>query len=57
MNYEELFQKIDKWAHERGIDHADPRVEFMKMAEELGELSSAYNKEHRGLTDCIANLL
>ena len=47
MNYEELFQKIDKWAHERGIDHADPRVEFMKMAEELGELSSAYNKENQ----------
>ena len=57
MNYEELFQKIDKWAHERGIDHADPRVEFMKMAEELGELSSAYNKENRTkLIDSIGDL-
>ena len=58
MNYEELFQKIDKWAHERGIDHADPRVEFMKMAEELGELSSAYNKENQAkLIDSIGDLL
>lgn len=57
MNYEELFQKIDKWAHERGIDHADPRVEFMKMAEELGELSSAYNKEKQAkLIDSIGDL-
>ena len=57
MNYEELFQKIDKWAHERGIDHADPRVEFMKMAEELGELSSAYNKENQAkLIDSIGDL-
>lgn len=57
MNYEELFQKIDKWAHERGIDHADPGVEFMKMAEELGELSSAYNKEKQAkLIDSIGDL-
>ena len=57
MNNEEQFQKIDKWAHERGIDHADPRVEFMKMAEELGELSSAYNKENQAkLIDSIGDL-
>lgn len=57
MNYEDLFQKIDKWAHERGIDHADPRVEFMKMEEELGELSSAYNKENQAkLIDSIGDL-
>lgn len=57
MTYEELFQKIDKWAHERGIDHADPRVEFMKIAEELGKLSSAYNKENQTrLIDSIGDL-
>ena len=43
MEYEDLFKKITAWAHDRGIDQADPRVEFMKMAEELGELSAAYN--------------
>ena len=47
MTYEELTTKIMEWAHERKIDEADPRVEFMKMAEELGELSSAYNKQQR----------
>lgn len=56
-NYEELLQKITTWAHERKIDEADPRVEFMKMAEELGELSSAYNKENREkLVDSIGDL-
>lgn len=33
MTYEELNAKIMEWAHERRIDEADPRVEFMKMAE------------------------
>ncbi|MBB1080259.1 DNA-binding protein [Limosilactobacillus sp. STM2_1] len=56
-NYEELFQKIIAWARERKIDQADPRVEFMKMTEELGELSGAYNKENRAkLIDSIGDL-
>ena len=37
VEYEELINKIHDWAHKRKIDQADPRVEFMKMAEELGE--------------------
>lgn len=57
MEYEELIAKIHEWAHERGIDKADPRVEFMKMAEELGELSAAYNKkQHDQLVDSIGDL-
>lgn len=57
MNYEELIPKIYEWAHERHIDQADPRVEFMKMAEEVGELSAAYNKEDRDkLIDSIGDL-
>ncbi|WP_302117690.1 MazG-like family protein [uncultured Limosilactobacillus sp.] len=56
-DYEKLFQKIISWAHERKIDQADPRVEFMKMTEELGELSSAYNKEnYEKLVDSIGDL-
>lgn len=56
-DYEELFQKINQWAHERGVDHANPRVEFMKMVEEMGELSGAYNKEnHAKLVDSIGDL-
>lgn len=57
LNYEELIPKIMEWAHERKIDEADPRVEFMKMAEELGELSGAYNKKnHAKLIDSIGDL-
>ena len=57
MTYEELNAKIMEWAHERRIDEADPRVEFMKMAEELGELSSAYNKQKWAkLVDSIGDL-
>lgn len=57
MGYEELIPKIYEWAKERGIDHADPRVEFMKMAEELGELSGAFNKEQTDkLIDSIGDL-
>jgi NTP pyrophosphatase (non-canonical NTP hydrolase) len=57
LNYEELIPKIMEWAHERKIDEADPRVEFMKLAEELGELSGAYNKQnHAKLVDSIGDL-
>lgn len=57
MGYEELIPKIYDWAKERGTDQADPRVEFMKMAEELGELSGAFNKEQRDkLIDSIGDL-
>lgn len=57
MNYEELIPKIAEWAHARKIDQADPRVEFMKMSEELGELSAAYNKQnHERLVDSIGDL-
>lgn len=57
MTYEELTSKIMEWAHERRIDEADPRVEFMKIAEEVGELSAAFNKEKRDkLVDSIGDL-
>ncbi|EFQ53618.1 MazG-like family protein [Limosilactobacillus oris] len=57
MTYEELTSKIMEWAHERQIDEADPRVEFMKIAEEVGELSAAFNKEKRDkLVDSIGDL-
>lgn len=57
MEYEELISKIHDWAHQRKIDQADPRVEFMKIDEELGELSTAYNKQnHERLVDSIGDL-
>ncbi|MBD7895250.1 MazG-like family protein [Limosilactobacillus sp. Sa3CUN2] len=57
MTYEELIPKIMEWAHQRKIDQADPRVEFMKLAEEVGELSGAYNKKnHERLVDSIGDL-
>ncbi|WP_295729455.1 MazG-like family protein [uncultured Limosilactobacillus sp.] len=57
MDYEALISKIYQWAHERKIDQADPRVEFMKIAEEVGELSAAYNKQnHAQLVDSIGDL-
>ncbi len=57
LEYEELIPKIYEWAHERKIDQADPRVEFMKIAEEVGELSAAYNKKnHAKLVDSIGDL-
>lgn len=57
VEYEELINRIHDWAHQRKIDQADPRVEFMKMAEKLGELSAAYNKQnHERLVDSIGDL-
>ncbi|EPI18298.1 hypothetical protein D355_00293 [Enterococcus faecium SD1C-2] len=37
----ELITKVEKWAKDKGLDHADPKAQFLKVAEEFGEIASA----------------
>lgn len=54
-SYEQLISNIQGWAKEKKFD--DPRAQFMKIVEELGETSEAFNKQRpEGLIDAIGDL-
>ncbi|ELB27751.1 DUF1642 domain-containing protein [Enterococcus faecium] len=38
---DELITKVEQWAKDKGLDHADPKAQFLKVAEEFGEIASA----------------
>lgn len=38
MQYEELAEKVKEWANERELDSADPRIQWMRVTEEIGEI-------------------
>lgn len=42
-----LTEKIKRWAKERNLHDADPYKQFLKLAEEVGELSQALAKNKR----------
>ncbi|WP_080391699.1 MazG-like family protein [Enterococcus durans] len=37
----ELITKVEQWAKDKGLDQADPKAQFLKVAEEFGEIASA----------------
>ncbi|HGF7444526.1 TPA: DUF1642 domain-containing protein [Enterococcus faecium] len=38
---DELITKVEQWAKDKGLDQADPKAQFLKVAEEFGEIASA----------------
>ena len=38
---DELIAKVEQWAKDKGLDQADPKAQFLKVAEEFGEIASA----------------
>lgn len=55
MEYEELIKNVRQWAVSKDFD--DPRAQFMKIVEELGETSEAYDKGWQDkLIDSIGDL-
>ena len=38
---DELITKVEKWAKDKGLNQADPKAQFLKVAEEFGEIASA----------------
>ena len=38
---DELITKVEQWAKDKGLNQADPKVQFLKVAEEFGEIASA----------------
>ncbi|WP_185939989.1 DUF1642 domain-containing protein [Enterococcus faecium] len=38
---DELITKVEQWAKDKGLDQADSKAQFLKVAEEFGEIASA----------------
>lgn len=45
-----LIDKVEEWAEERNLLTADPRIQFLKTVEEIGEVSEILNKRKNDKT-------
>lgn len=42
----ELIDKVNDWAIEKGLDKGNPKIEWMKVTEEVGEIRDVFLKPH-----------
>ncbi len=45
----ELINKVEQWAKDKGLDRADPKAQFLKVSEEVGEIASAMARSNDDL--------
>lgn len=38
MTFEELQKLVEQWAIHRDLNHADPKIQWMRVTEEVGEI-------------------
>ena len=48
---EVLIKKIQNWSKERNLHIADPKAQFTKLIEEIGELATGLNKQNNALIE------
>ena len=58
----ELIAKVEQWAKDRELDQADPKAQFLKVSEEVGEIASAMARSNDelfkdGIGDTIVTLI
>lgn len=57
MTIDTLAKNIEQWAVDKGIDKADPRAQFLKVVEEVGEVAAALARnDQRELKDGIGDV-
>lgn len=44
--FSELITKINEWAISHGLDKGNPKIEWMKVTEEVGEIRDVFLKPH-----------
>ena len=42
----ELIDKVNKWALDKGLDKSNPKYQWMKVTEEIGEIRDVFLKPH-----------
>ena len=48
---EELIKKVQEWSKDRNLHTADPKAQFAKLIEEIGELATGLNKQNNALIE------
>ncbi|VTS14811.1 Uncharacterised protein [Streptococcus pseudoporcinus] len=38
MSFEEIQKLVEQWAIDRNLNHADPKIQWMRVSEEIGEI-------------------
>lgn len=55
---DELITKVEQWAKDKGLNQADPKAQFLKVAEEFGEIASAMARSNDELfKDSIGDVI
>lgn len=44
--FSELITKVNEWAISHGLDKSNPKIEWMKVTEEVGEIRDVFLKPH-----------
>ena len=44
--FEDLIVKVNEWAISHGLDKGNPKIEWMKVTEEIGEIRDVFLKPH-----------
>ena len=44
--FSELITKVNEWAISHGLDKGNPKIEWMKVTEEVGEIRDVFLKPH-----------
>jgi NTP pyrophosphatase (non-canonical NTP hydrolase) len=62
MNLDLLVSNVEKWSSDKGLDKADPRAQFLKVVEEVGEVAAAMARNDRpelidGIGDVVVTLI
>lgn len=53
---DELILMVEQWGKERGLDKADPTKQYLKVAEEFGEIGAALARDKQDdLRDAIGD--
>ena len=59
---DELITKVEQWAKDKGLDQADPKAQFLKVAEETAEIAAGMARGNMeavkdGIGDTIVTLI
>ena len=62
MSINELVKSVEGWSKDKGLDKADPRAQFLKVVEEVGEVAAAMARGEPdnlkdGIGDVVATLI
>ena len=57
VNMDCLIRMVQEWSKEKGLHEADPKAQFMKLVEEVGEVAQAYTRDKNELALELGDLL